>query len=54
MTTQDKTNKQQQKQIKIHQFRLLTLKREFLKISESLQPALSVETHPAKWQWLEE
>jgi hypothetical protein len=49
MTTQDKTNKiqqkKQQKQTKINQERHLTLKHEFLKISVSLQTEFAPETH---------
>jgi hypothetical protein len=45
LTAQDKTNKKQQKQRKINPFRLLTLKKEFLKISLSLRTVFTVETH---------
>jgi hypothetical protein len=40
-----KNKKKQQKQRKINQFRLLTLKQEFLKISVSLHTANTIETH---------
>jgi hypothetical protein len=57
MTAQGKTNKKQQrnkKQRQTNQFRLLTLKQEFLKISESAHIAFAVETYLAEGQWLEE
>jgi hypothetical protein len=59
MTAKEKkTNKKQQKkqykQRKINQFRLLTLKQEFLEISVCSQTAFAVETHLAGGQWLEE
>jgi hypothetical protein len=54
MTAQDKTNKKQQKQRKIYQFTLLTLKQEFLKLYVSLQIEFTVETHIAEGQWLGE
>jgi hypothetical protein len=47
MTAQDKANKKQQKQRKINQFRLLTLKQEFLKLPVCLHTAFAVETHLA-------
>jgi hypothetical protein len=50
MTAQNKTQKKQQKQIKIDQFRLLTLKHEFLKLSVSLQTAFAVETYLVEGQ----
>jgi hypothetical protein len=50
MTEQGKTNKKQQEQGKINQFRLLTLKKELLKISVSLRIAIVVETHPIQGQ----
>jgi hypothetical protein len=53
-TTKDKTNKKQQKQRNINQFRWLTLKHEFLKIYVNLQTAFAAETHLAEGQWLEE
>jgi hypothetical protein len=37
----------------MNQFRLLTPKQEFLKISLSLHTAFTVETHLAERQWLE-
>jgi hypothetical protein len=46
--TRGKTEKEQQinkKQRKMHQFRLLALKQEFLNTSASLQTAFAVETH---------
>jgi hypothetical protein len=46
--------KEQQKQRKMNQARLLKLKHEFLKISLSLQTAFAVETLLAEGQWLEE
>jgi hypothetical protein len=54
MRVRDKTNKKQEKQRKMNQFRLLTLKQDFLKVSVSLQTAFAVETHLAEGQWLEE
>lgn len=54
MTAQGKLNKKQQKQIKINQLRLLTLKEEFLKIRVSLRTAFAVKTHLAEGQWLDE
>jgi hypothetical protein len=48
MTTQDKTIKKQQKQIKINQFSLLTLKHYFIQISVSLQTSFPVETRLLK------
>jgi hypothetical protein len=51
MTAQDRTKKKQQKaqqkQRKMNQFKLLTLKEEFLKASVSLETAFAVETHLA-------
>jgi hypothetical protein len=38
----------------MNQFKLLTLRQEFLKISLSLPTAFAVETHLAEVQWLEE
>jgi hypothetical protein len=54
VTTQGKTDKKQQKQRKMNQFKLLTLKQEFLKISVSLHTAFAVETRLTEGQWLEE
>jgi hypothetical protein len=53
-TEHDKTKKKQQKQIKMNQFRLSTLKKEFLKINVYLYTAFAVETHLAEDQWLVE
>jgi hypothetical protein len=50
MTTQDKAKRNQQKQRKINQFRLLTLKQEFPKLSVNLQAAFAVETHLTEGQ----
>jgi hypothetical protein len=54
MTAEDKTKKKQQKQRNMNQFRLLTFKQEFLKLSVSLHTGFAVETHLAERQWLEE
>jgi hypothetical protein len=45
---------QKKKQRKMDQFRLLTPKQEFLKISVSLHNAFAVEIHVAQGQWLQE
>jgi hypothetical protein len=49
-STGQKENKKQQKQRKMNQFRLLSLKHEFLKISVDLQTAFTVETHLTEGQ----
>jgi hypothetical protein len=54
MTTQDKTNKKQQKQKKKNQFWLLALKHDFLQTSLSLQTSFVIETRLRKRQWPEE
>jgi hypothetical protein len=54
MTTQGKTDEEQQKQRKMNQFKLLTMIQEFLKISVSLQTAFAVETRLTEGEWLEE
>jgi hypothetical protein len=54
MRVRNKTNNKKQKQGKMNQFRLLTLKQVFLKVSVNLRTAFAVETHVAEWQWLEE
>jgi hypothetical protein len=50
----DSTGQNKQKTTTKNQFRLLTLKQEFLKASVHLQSVFAVETHLAEGQWLEE
>jgi hypothetical protein len=56
MTAQDKRKKNNKKQIKINQLRVLRIEQEFLKIHIciNLQTAFAVETHLAVRQWLED
>jgi hypothetical protein len=51
-TTQDKTNKETRKQIKMDQLRLFKLKHDLLKISTDLQTAFAADTHLAEGKWL--
>jgi hypothetical protein len=53
-TTQDKTNKHDKKQEKLHQIRLFRFRHELLKVSVDVQTAVAVETHLAEGQWLKE
>jgi hypothetical protein len=54
MTAQDKQTRNNKKQRKINEFRLLTLKQEFLKLSVNIQTAFAVETLLAEGYWLKE
>jgi hypothetical protein len=54
MTAENKANKEQQKRIKMNQFRLLTFKQELLKLSVSLHTGFTVGTHLTETQWLQE
>jgi hypothetical protein len=54
VSAQDKRKEKQQKERKMNQYRLLTLKREFPKISVILHIAFTAETHQTEGQWLEE
>lgn len=50
MTAQDRTDKKQEEQLEINQFRLLTFKQVFLKISLNLRTAILFETHTVEGQ----